>query len=186
MHIAVVWILLAATQRVAMRSLEQSLQFVFVAPRVVVPESPVRRSIQGSQRIRRPKATRSSDIELNPVAPSEQGIPIRPSIDWAAELDRMAREAAMADTSRKHVDFGFPHASSAPTSSLPEFGWSYAPTHRVEAIPSGGLLVNLSDSCVLVFAPLPFFACAPGKKSANGDLFMHMRDPTQTGGGASP
>jgi hypothetical protein len=30
-----------------------------------------------------------------------------------------------------------------------------------------------------VFIPLPFFACAPGKKTANGDLFEHMHDPSK-------
>jgi hypothetical protein len=51
----------------------------------------------------------------------------------------------------------------------------------VESIPGGGLLVHVNDNCVLVFIPLPFFACAPGKKPANEDLFKHLHDPSQAG-----
>jgi hypothetical protein len=51
----------------------------------------------------------------------------------------------------------------------------------VESIPGGGLLVNLNDNCVIVFAPLPFFSCAPGKKPANGELFKHLHDPSKPG-----
>jgi hypothetical protein len=91
-------------------------------------------------------------------------------------LDRVARDSTAAETSRKPLNFGFPHASTTPSSKPPEFGWSYAATHRVESLPGGGLLVKLNDNCVLVFNPLPFFFCAPGKKPANGDLFKNIRD----------
>jgi hypothetical protein len=83
-------------------------------------------------------------------------------------------------------DFGFPHSATTPSSKPSEFGWSYAPTHRLQSLPGGGLLVNLNDNCVLVFAPLPFFACALGKKPANGDLFKHMNDPSQPGSWGIP
>jgi hypothetical protein len=115
------------------------------------------------------------------VPPGEARLPIHPPIDWAGELDRAAGNSIADAPSIQPRDFGFPRSSAAPPSKLPEFGWSYAPTHRVESLPGGGLLVNLNDNCVLVFAPLPFFACALGKKPANGNLFEHMNDPLQPG-----
>jgi hypothetical protein len=96
-------------------------------------------------------------------------------VDWAGELERAARESVTPPPLQPR-DFGFPHASTTPSPKAPQFGWSYAPPHRVQSLPGGGLLVNLNDNCVLVFSPLPFFFCAPGKMPANGDLFKHMKD----------
>ena len=175
LHIAVIWMLLAATPPVVMRSLSQSLQLVFIAPTMVAPQNSVRKPAPRSKR--RPIATPSSAVEPNPASPSEEGHPIHPPIDWERELDRAARDSTAAPPSLEPREFGFPHASAAPSSKPPEFGWSYAATHRVESLPGGGLLINLNDHCILVFAPLPFFFCAPGHKPANGDLFKHMHDP---------
>jgi hypothetical protein len=182
LHIAVVWVLLAATQPIVMRSLPQSLQLVFIAPAIIAPESSIRNPVSRSQRSVLRNATQSSPVEANPAPPSEDGNPIHPPIDWAAELNRVVRDLTAAEASRKPLNFGFPHASKVPSAKPPEFGWSYAPTHRVEPMPGGGLLVNLNDNCVLVFAPRPFFfACALGKKPANGKLFEHLHDPSQAG-----
>jgi hypothetical protein len=133
--------------------------------------------VSRSQRSTQPFSTYSTPVQPNAAPPSEVGAAVQPHIDWAAELDRARRNSAAAGQSVHPREFGFPHASTAPVSKDPEFGWSYAATHRVEPLPGGGLLVNLNDNCVLVFAPLPLFVCAPGKKPANGDLFKHMRDP---------
>jgi hypothetical protein len=175
LHVAVLCMLLAATRPAAMRSPSPNLQLVFVAPTMIITKGPDKESLARSRPSTRPRA-RPSPIKPNPATPSEAGPPIPPPIDWAAELDRVVGDSTAADTSRKPVDFGFPHASATPSSKPPEFGWSYAATHRVESLPRGGLLVNLNDNCVLVFNPLPFFFCARGKKPANGDLFQHMRD----------
>jgi hypothetical protein len=186
LHIAVVWVLLAATLPVGMRSLSKNLQLVFIAPTIIAPGSPFRKPVPGSRRSVRLNVTPSSPVETNPASPSQEGKPIRPSIDWAGELDRVARDSAAAETARRPLNFGFPHASTAPSSKSPEFGWSYAPTHRVQSLPGGGLLVNLNDNCVLVFSPLPFFSCALGHKPANGDLFKHMLEPSQPGNWGIP
>jgi hypothetical protein len=186
LHVAVVWVLLAATPPVLSRPLSQSLQLVFIVPMNTAPESPVRKPAPRSQQSAPPNATPPSPVELNPAPPSEEGSAIHPPIDWAGELERIARDSTSDESSRKPLNFGFPHASTAPSTRPREFAWSYAPTHRIESIPGGGLLVNLNDNCVLVFAPLPFFACALGRKPANGDLFMHMHDPSQPGSGGVP
>jgi hypothetical protein len=39
LHIAMVWVLSVATERVAMRSVAQSLQLVYIAPTMIAPES---------------------------------------------------------------------------------------------------------------------------------------------------
>jgi hypothetical protein len=49
-------------------------------------------------------------------------------------------------------------------------------TQRVEIAPEGGMIIHLSDKCVLVFTPLPFALCGVGKKEANAHLLDHMND----------
>jgi hypothetical protein len=178
LHIAAVWVLLATTLPVVMRSPPQGLQLVFVAPTISAPGSPARKQLpRSSPPFLKPQLTPSTPVESHPPPPGDAANPSHPPIDWAGELDRAARDFTASEASRKPRDFGFPHASTAPSSKPPEFGWSYAPTHRVQSMPGGGLLINLNDNCVIVIIPLPFFACAPGKKPANGDLFKHMHDP---------
>ena len=175
LHVAVLCMLLAATRPAAMRSPSPNLQLVFVAPAMIITKSPDKKS-RARPRLSRRSSARPSPIKPNPATSSEAGPPIHPPIDWADELDRVASDSTAPETSRKPLDFEFPHASTIPSSNPPEFGWSHAATHRAESLPGGGLLVNLNDNCVLVINPLPFFFCAPGKKPANQDLFKHMRD----------
>ena len=119
-----------------------------------------------------------SAAQPNTAPSSDERGAIHPPIDWAAELDRAARESVPAEPSREPRNFGFPHAATAPSSKSPEFAWSHARTHRVESIPGGGLLINVNDRCVVVIFPFPFFGCALGKKPPNGDLFEHMHEPS--------
>jgi len=177
LHIAAVWVLLSATQPIVMRLLPQSLQLVFIAPTIRAPESPSRKRPPRPPRSLQPNPGPSTPVEPHPTPQGDVAKPNHPPIDWAGELDRAVRDAAAAEASRKPLDFGFPQAFTAPSSKSPEFGWSYAPTHRVESMPGGGLLINLNDNCVIVISPLPFVVCALGKKTANGDLFKHMHDP---------
>jgi hypothetical protein len=65
--------------------------------------------------------------------------------------------------------------------SKPQFGWSHAATHRVEEIPTGGLLINLNDRCFIAWVIFPFPLCKVGKMPARGDLFQHMKDPPALG-----
>jgi hypothetical protein len=134
----------------------------------------------------RPTSRRSvGDSGLKAVAntapSSDEGNAIHPPIDWAAELDRAARDSVPAEPAAEPRNFGFPHRSATPSSKTPDFGWSHARTHRLESIPGGGLLVNLNDRCVIVFTPFPFPFCRLGEKPANGDLFEHMHDQPHAG-----
>jgi hypothetical protein len=55
-----------------------------------------------------------------------------------------------------------------------------AATHRIKAIPEGGLLLHLNDNCVLILFPRPVAGCGIGKRKVNGDLFEHMHDPVRS------
>jgi hypothetical protein len=180
LHIAACWLLLATTHPLTVPTISQRLQLVFILPPIVPPESNARPPTS-TRRYQRssPHGTAAPPPAAQPnTAPSsdEPGA-IHPPIDWAAELDRAARNSVPAEPSREPRNFGFPHASTPPPKS-PEFAWSHARTHRVESIPGGGLLINVNDRCVVVLFPFPFFGCALGKKPPNGDLFEHMRVPS--------
>ena len=59
-----------------------------------------------------------------------------------------------------------------------DFGWDLAHTQRVETLPEGGVLLRLSDRCVMIIG-LPFVLplCKFGRIPARGDLFKHMEEP---------
>jgi len=175
LHIAACWLFLATTRPLTIAAISQRLQLVFITP----PVSPAR--TRRSQRASQQNTAAAPAAQPNTAASSKERSAIHPPIDWAGELDRAARDSVPAEPPREPRDFGFPHASTARSSKPPEFSWSHTRTHRVESIPGGGLLVHVNDNCVLVLIPLPFFACAPGKKPANGDLFKHLHDPSQAG-----
>jgi hypothetical protein len=98
----------------------------------------------------------------------------KPSTDWNSELELVAKSAAGGDGSAQHHDFGFPRRT--PSTKTPTFDWDPVHTHPVEIGAEGGLIVHLSDKCVMVFMPFPFALCGIGKKEANGHLLDHMRD----------
>lgn len=172
LHGALCWLLLTRMRGVSIRVGSESLEIVLLPPAAAPPRRPnPKRAAPPSARQRAPRATPSQPT----VAPEpSENHAIHPPIDWDAELARAAQDAGAAGSGRKFRDFGFPHAGAAPRAKIPQFGWDYAATHRVQPIEGGGILVNLNDNCVLVFVPLPFVFCKPGHKPTNGDLFEHM------------
>ena len=179
-HIAACWLLLTTTHPLTIPTLSQRLQLVFILPPIIPPESNARSptSTRRTQRSSPQNTATPPTAQPNTAPSSDEPAAIHPPIDWAAELDRAARDSISAEPSREPRNFGFPHASTPPPSKSPEFAWSHARTHRVESIPGGGLLINVNDRCVVVLIPFPFFGCALGKKPPNGDLFEHMHDPS--------
>jgi hypothetical protein len=182
LHIAACWIFLTTTHLFTFRAISQSLELVFIPSPVIPSESSARKPapIRPSQRASQQGAATPPAARPDAAPSSDERNAIHPPIDWAAELDRAARDSVPAEPAAEPRNFGFPHASAAPPKP-PEFGWSHTRIHRVESIPGGGMLVHVNDNCVLVFIPLPFFACAAGEKPANGDLFEHMHDLPQAG-----
>lgn len=124
-----------------------------------------------------PTAPAGSTAPPSPTAQAGQSAPgIQAPVDWYAELERTGRAAANSAPAAR--SFGFPVQPPAPPKHA-DFGWSHARTHRVESVPGGGLLINLSDRCILVLNPFPFPICGIGNIAAKGDLFRNLQDSGQ-------
>jgi hypothetical protein len=185
LHIAVCWVLLMTTRPPKVRPASTSLELIYLTPEV--PESEIRRPAPArrSQPPVRQRAAAPPMSQSGAAAPGEEDNAIHPPIDWANELNRTARESASSASAPHPREFGAPHVAPTPPAKPPEFGWSRSRTHRLETSP-GGTAVHLGDHCVITFTPLPFPVCTAGKKEANGDLFKHMRDPSQPGDWKDP
>lgn len=97
----------------------------------------------------------------------------RPPSDWLRAMQGAVRAAESREPAGR-LRFGFPRQPE-PAAAVPEFGWDYASTHRLEALPQGGMLINLNDHCALVLYGFLFPVCRIGRIPANGHLFDHMR-----------
>jgi hypothetical protein len=179
LHVTVLWLLLATTRVLSFRTKSQSLEIVFIVRPVIAPESNSIDRVPEDATPRRQVAAKH--LPTPGVAAQEtENNAIHPPTDWTTELSRAAKDAVSERLAQQPRDFGFPHSPSASAGKTPQFGWDYVATHRIEAIPEGGLLLHLNDNCVLIFFPLPFAGCGIGKKKANGDLFGHMHDPARS------
>ncbi len=190
LHVGVVLLLLSATRpRPTLESVLSDSAHEFEV--MLMPPSPARATSSGNLAHREHATTAAnsngSATTARPVPRPETSQPRAPAatdepdhattapIDWAAELDRAARQAVPDSQSPSARGFGHPHRGTPPPTP-PEFGWDVAHTNRVESIPGGGLLMHLSDRCIVVLAPLPFAFCSPTKPPANGGLFDHLHD----------
>ena len=129
--------------------------------------------------LRRPAARRQEAAppaaKIHPVTlPRAANPPRFPAIDWSGAMQREVRAEESQAPARK-LRFGFPQ-QPARAAAVPEFGWDYASTHRLQALPQGGMLINLNDRCGLVFYGFLFPFCRIGRIPVNGHLFDHMRD----------
>jgi hypothetical protein len=130
-----------------------------------------------------------ADREALPARRKEEGsAPV--GIDWAQEAERAAARQIDADeaAARRAAAFsprkGTLHALEPAAPLKPPFGWSYARTHRVEALPGGGIIFNLNDRCAIVFAVMLIPVCKVGALEPRGDLLQHMRDAPLLGAAA--
>jgi hypothetical protein len=139
---------------------------------------------------KKPVEPRDTQIVTIPQ-PAEQSPADRPPalIDWSAEADlaiKQHAQMAMATPPRaldKHGTGADLDGGLGPDrKQKSEFGWDRTHTQRVEPIEGGGILIRLSDHCVLVVFPLPFVGCGIGKIPVRGDLFDHMHDSPQADG----
>jgi hypothetical protein len=152
------------------------------------PTGPVPR-VDGTMRMPRvPSAARTPQrVAPNPVAPepTPESTAITPPAvpDWRHELEIAANnQLASAERRRREPSVLAPHDFSAvkPGStdhSRAEFGWDHAATHRVEELPAGGWLINISDHCAIAIVLMIMPVCKIGTIPARGDLFEHMKDP---------
>jgi len=179
LHLTVIWLLVATSRVFSFRTKSQSLEIVFIVRPVIAPENNSIDRVPQDATPRRQVAAKH--LPSRRVAPREsENNDIYPPTDWAGELSRAAKDAVSEKLAQQPRDFGFPHSPSASAGKTPQFGWDYVATHRIEAIPEGGLLLHLNDNCVLILFPLPFAGCGIGKKKVNGDLFEHMHDPARS------
>jgi hypothetical protein len=176
-HLIIIW-LLVSSPRLLLRTKSGSLQLVWI-PRPALPDS----ASQPETTAKRPKAIPSRNhVDRSPamssIAPRsvEEDNAIHPVPDWTEELHLSAKNAVANQLAQKRHELDFAHAFPAQPKRPPQFAWDYAATHRIEAIPEGGMLVHLGDNCVLILFPLPFVGCAIGKRAANRDLFEHRSD----------
>lgn len=118
--------------------------------------------------------TPQTTLIASPDDSSHDHPPGQAATDWNSELELVAKSTASADEAAQRRDFGFPRR--APSTKTPTFDWDRVHTHRLEIVPEGGVIIHLSDKCVMVLMPLPFAFCGIGKKEANGHLLDHMND----------
>lgn len=153
---------------------------------IVIPPVAVPRVIVPERVISVPARSRES-ADSPPVIPAETTTPIeeRAPIDWASEAALAARHRADAVELERRRARGFtPEAQGREPETqvppAPEFGWSRT-AQRVETLPEGGILIHVSERCVIVVSVVMLPACGIGEIPVKGDLFEHMNDPPALG-----
>jgi hypothetical protein len=158
-----------------------------------LPLAPAPQTIPAEPEVPRPTATARAAARTNrpaafaPPQPETEAIspPAAAAPDWPHELEIAANnQLQSAARQRSQPSPLAPHDFSkvkpgSTDDSRPEFGWSHSATHRVEELPSGGLLINLNDRCAIAWVIFPFPVCRIGKIPARGDLFDHLKDTPQ-------
>lgn len=134
----------------------------------------------GRREIPRPLAPREIPLPPAIIAPitapkarALERVPHAP-VDWQQAIRDEVRAQAHSAPSR--LQFGFPRSPPQGPAAPPAFGWDYARTHRLEELPEGGTLINLTDRCALVVYVLLIPVCKIGRMPANGLLFEHIHD----------
>ena len=115
-----------------------------------------------------------SAITVPPEIPPETS---PPPVDWQREGQTAAARAAegLATEGQRRGKYA-PDPRFARPAQRPQFGWDESKTHRIEALPGGGILLHLNDRCALALSAGFFPVCKLGKIAARGDLFEHMGD----------
>jgi hypothetical protein len=177
LHLAALGLLLAP-RLFSVGTESGSLEYVWVAP----PPSVTASDYKSTSRAARNDAARQRATDRTPEPPSNAPrLDIDknakyPTPDWTEELGRAARHTVANDAAEQRHRFDFAHSFPTPRKNAAGFNWDHAATHRIEAIPEGGLLVHLTDNCVFILFPLPFAGCGIGKRQVNADLFKHLVD----------
>jgi hypothetical protein len=176
-HLILVWLLVSSAQ-LSLKIKSGSLQLVWIARPALSETAPAGETTTPKSRKTLPHTRVDRTPAVSYIAPqsTDEDHAIHPAPDWTEELHLAARDAIAKELAQKRHDLDFAHAFPMQPKTPPQFAWDYAATHRIEAIPEGGLLVHLNDNCVLIIFPLPFIGCGIGKHPANGDLFEHRHD----------
>jgi len=171
LHVLAYWAT-SSTINVPVAHKATAFEWVYIAP----PRAEPIRSNSGDVGVRSATTAPAPTPLTIPLASPDDSPhghpPGPPATDWNSELALEAKGTAGGDESAPRRNFGFPQR--APSTKTPTFDWDRVHTHRVEIAPAGGVIVHLSDKCVMVFMPFPFALCGIGKKEANGHLLDHM------------
>jgi hypothetical protein len=182
-HAVILLIAFRAVTRVPLLR-EQPLVFLALpapapAPQTAAVPAPARK---------KPAASRDSQLVAIPV-PAQPSAQSPATIDWNAEAAMAIEQQAQSATAAppraldKHGAGADLNGGLGPDHTpKPEFGWDRKHIHRVKSIEGGGIVIALSDHCVLVLLPLPLGGCGIGKIPVRGDLFDHMQDAPQADG----
>ncbi len=94
--------------------------------------------------------------------------------DWREEGARAAASIIAPEAFRKFGPMTSPDSSRAPSEiSI----WDKTQTDKIQTLPTGGVLVRLSENCQLVISVIPLVGCTLGKREARGDLFDDLKKP---------
>jgi hypothetical protein len=180
LHVAIFALLISARARRLDSHVNGTSMTLIVVPPVAAPRVVVNERVA-------PVPSSRENVVLPPAIPTETMPPIEEPapIDWAREAELAASHQVDAVELERRRARGFtPQAQSREPEILapptPEFGWSHH-AQRVEALPEGGILIHLSERCVLVVSVMVLPACGIGEIPVNGDLFEHMNDPPVLG-----
>lgn len=175
-HLIVVWLMM--TSPGTFKAKTDSLQLLWITrpapPASAIEPEPVPPNTQNRPARHRTEHTPTSSPITLP--PADKDSATAPTPDWAQDLQLAAKNALAKELAQQRHDHDFAHAFPVQPKMPPQLVWDHAATHRVESIPGGGILINLSDNCVLLLFPLPLVGCGIGKRPANGDLFKHLND----------
>jgi hypothetical protein len=176
-HLIVVWLLVSSAQ-LSLKKTSGSLQLVWIARPASSETAPERETATQKALNTLPHHPEDRAPALTFIAPrsTDEDSTIHPAPDWTEELHLAARDAIAKELAQKRHDLDFAHAFPTQPKKPQQIAWDYAATHRIEAIPEGGILVHINDNCVLIIFPLPFIGCGIGTRPANGDLFEHRHD----------
>lgn len=180
LHIAISALIPARAPRTASETGDPAMTLIIVPPRSQLPTATSTPELAA-------QATPLAPTGATPITPPQAPSPlIEPEqIDFAREAELATQRAVAAIELERRRARGFtpreqnrePEVARTPA---PEFGWS-STAQRVEALPEGGILVRLSERCVIAVTLVAFPACSFGEIPVNGDLFEHMKDAPKPG-----
>jgi hypothetical protein len=137
--------------------------------------SPLKRRAEMPRRLPAPQEVPLPPAITAPVTPLRTAEPApHAPVDWRRAIQGAVRAQSRSPAGK--LQFGFPRSPPPGPGAPPAFGWDYAHTHRLVALPEGGMLINVTDRCALVFYGFLFPVCKIGKMPANGQLFEHLHD----------
>jgi hypothetical protein len=174
-HLIVVWLLVSSRQ-LSVKTKSENLQLVWMTRPALTASAAETLPEKARNPVSRHGADRTTASPSTAAPSNKEDKPALPLLDWTEELHVAAKNAVAQELAKKRHELDFAHVYPKAPTKAPQIAWDYAATHRVESLPEGGILIHLSDNCVLALMPFPFVGCGIGKSLADGGLFEHMHE----------